>query len=113
MSHSNPTITVLNPKDYPDHDTEAIDRSTHAEHIDKIELFKFLLMLFAYGWWAIIVVYYGLLAESASLHYQVMSFPIVIVAFGLARVFHIALNQAAYGFASLFFSGLLVAGMLA
>ena len=98
------------------HTAENPEVSTHtaktAEPIDKIAVIKFLLVAFAYGWWLIIVVYFGLFAEGVSLHYQVMSLPIVVVALGLARVFHTAINQSAYAYAFLFFSGLLVAGML-
>ena len=111
MPDINHSITVLSPDDYPIHSTETTN-SNPTQHINKAELIKFLLMLFAYGWWAVIVVYYGLLDQSASLHYQIMSLPIVVVALCLARVFQLAINQESYGFAALFFSGLLVAGML-
>ena len=98
-----------------EYEQQAINTNSTASfnhNIDKAELIKFLLMLFAYGWWSVIVVYYGLLNQSVSLHYQIMSLPIVVVALCLARVFQLAINQESYGFAALFFSGLLVAGML-
>ena len=70
-------------------------------------------MLFAYAWWAVVVVYFGLLAETATLPLQMVSIPVIVASLALARLFQMAMHKQAYGFASLFFSGLLVAGMLA
>ena len=115
MSHPSPTITVLSPKDYPDYDTNSTagTASNITKTINWIEIIKFLLVCFAYGWWLIIVVYFGLLAESASLDLQVMSAPVIVASLALARLFQMAIKTEAYGFSLLFFSGLLVAGMLA
>lgn len=82
-------------------------------NIDAIAVINWLIVIFAYAWWAVVVVYFGLLAETATLPLQMVSFPVIIAALALARLFQMAMHKQAYGFASLFFSGLLVAGMLA
>ena len=78
-----------------------------------MEVIKWLLVLFAYTWWAVVVVYFGLLAETATLPLQMVSLPVIVASLALARLFQMAMRNNAHGFASLFFSGLLVAGMLA
>lgn len=87
--------------------------STENGTIDWVAVIKFLLVCFAYSWWSIIVVYFGLLDESASLYLQVVSMPVIVASLALARLFQMAIKSEAFGFSLLFFSGLLVAGMLA
>ena len=98
---------------YLDEITDNTASGTPSDPIDWIALIKFLLVCFAYGWWMLIIVYFGLLAESASLPLQVMSAPVIVASLALARLFQMAIHIEAYGFSILFFSGLLVAGMLA
>jgi len=96
--------------------TETQQTLTTAPYIhtaDIIRVIKWLLVLFAYSWWAVVVTYFGLLAENAALPLQILSLPVIVASFALARLFQMAINRKAHGFALLFFSGLLVAGMLA
>ena len=89
------------------------NRTASLSHdINKAELIKFLLVLFAYGWWFVIVVYFGLLSPEIGIYYRLISLPTTVIALGLVVAFHMAIKQHTYFYAGLFFSGLLVAGML-
>ena len=88
---------------------KTLSNTLNIPQIDAVEVIKWLLVLFAYTWWAIVVVYFGLLAETATLPLQMVSLPVIVAALALARLFQMAMRSNAHGFASLFFSGLLVA----
>ena len=81
--------------------------------VDIAALMRFLFILFAYVWWAVIIVNFGLLDEQNSREIQIISFPLTVVGLALACCFHLSLSIVRYGFSTLFFSGLLVCGALA
>ena len=81
--------------------------------VDIAALMRFLFILFAYVWWAVIIVNFGLLDEQNSREIQIISFPLTVVGLALACCFHLSLSIVRYGFSALFFSGLLVCGALA
>jgi hypothetical protein len=72
-----------------------------------------LLLLFAYGWWAVIIVYYGLLDASISLGYQFQSFPLVIVSLALIHILKLSLQKQNHLLSTLVGLGLFVSGLLA
>lgn len=72
-----------------------------------------LLLLFAYGWWAVIIVYYGLLDASISLGYQFQSFPLVIVSLALIHILKLSLQKQNHLLSTLLGVGLFVSGLLA
>jgi len=72
-----------------------------------------LLLLFAYGWWAVIIVYYGLLDASISLGYQFQSFPLVIVSLALIHILKLSLQKQNHLLSTLVGMGLFVSGLLA
>lgn len=81
--------------------------------LDLAQLMRFLLSGFAYAWWAVIIVNFGLLDEQNSREIQIISFPLTVVGLALACCFHLSLSIIRYGFSALFLSGLLVCGALA
>jgi hypothetical protein len=78
-----------------------------------IPIIKAVLVAFAYAWWAVIVLYFGVLDSDASLTFKVLSFPIVWASFALCLVFQLSMKLNKNGFSSLFFIGLMVSGLLA
>jgi hypothetical protein len=80
---------------------------------DLINIIKSILVVFAYAWWAVIVLYFGVLDSDASLYFKVLSFPIVWASFALCLVFQLSMKLNKNGFSSLFFIGLMVSGLLA
>lgn len=72
-----------------------------------------LLIVFAYAWWAVIIVYYGLLDGSISLGYQFQSFPIVIVSLALVHILKLTLQKDRHLLSTLVGVGLFVSGLLA
>ena len=73
----------------------------------------YLLLLFAYAWWVVIVVYYGLLDGSISLGYQLQSFPIVIVSLALVQILKLSMQKKNHLLSALVGFGLFVSGLLA
>ena len=72
-----------------------------------------LLTAFAYGWWALIILYFGVIDGNTSDYLKVLSTPIVAASFALIRLFQLAMYLERYGYAILFMVGLLVSGALA
>jgi hypothetical protein len=86
----------------------------HPNQTDSLAaVMPWLLLLFAYGWWAIIIVYYGLLETSISLGYQFQSFPIVVVSLALVHILKLSLQKQNYLLSALVGMGLFVSGLLA
>lgn len=81
--------------------------------VDIAALVRFLFTVFAYAWWVVIILNFGLLDEQNSREIQIISFPLTVVGLALACCFHLSLSIVRYGFSALFFSGLLVCGALA
>lgn len=69
-----------------------------------------LLLLFAYGWWAVIIVYYGLFDASISIGYQFQSFPIVVVSLALVHILKLSLQKQYHLLSTLVGVGLFVSG---
>ena len=76
-------------------------------------ILPWLLLLFAYGWWAVIIVYYGLLEASISVGYQFQSFPLVIVSLALVHILKLSLQKKHHLLSALVGLGLFVSGLLA
>jgi hypothetical protein len=72
-----------------------------------------LLLIFAYAWWAVIIVYYGLLDASISVGYQFQSFPIVVVSLALVQILKLSLQKQNHLLSILVGVGLFVSGLLA
>jgi hypothetical protein len=77
------------------------------------EVIQRLLVLFAYGWWFVIIVYYGLLQGSISLGYQFQSFPIVVVSLALVQILNLSMQKQNHLLSALAGTGLFVSGLLA
>jgi len=77
-----------------------------------IKVLEFMLMIFAYAWWLIIIVYYGLF-NGLSFGYQLHSLPIVIVSLAMVQILKIALNKNQHLLTSMLLLGLFVSGLLA
>jgi hypothetical protein len=78
-----------------------------------LEVIQRLLVLFAYGWWLVIIVYYGLFQGSISLGYQFQSFPIVVVSLALVQILNLSIQKSNHLLSALAGTGLLVSGLLA
>jgi hypothetical protein len=86
----------------------------HPNQTDSLAaVMPWLLLLFAYGWWAVIIVYYGLLNSSISVGYQFQSFPIVIVSLALVQILKLSLQKQNHLLSILLGVGLFVSGLLA
>jgi hypothetical protein len=104
--------------------TNIVQKSTHSPDVspslpnpnqtDSLRaVIPWLLLLFAYGWWAVIIVYYGLLDASISLGYQFQSFPLVIVSLALIHILKLSLQKQNHLLSTLVGIGLFVSGLLA
>jgi hypothetical protein len=87
--------------------------SNDAEYITFPVIFRWLLVIFAYGWWLIVILPFALFDSDLPLYLRLQSIPLAMVAFTLAALFQNALNKLNYGFAALFALGLFIAGTLA
>ncbi len=76
-------------------------------------IMPWLLLLFAYGWWAVIIVYYGLLDSRISMGYQFQSFPIVVVSLALIQILKLSMQKHNHLLSILVGIGLFVSGLLA
>ena len=76
-------------------------------------IYHFITIVFAHMWWAIIIVYYGLLDGSVNAGYQVASLPIVVVSLALVQVLRLTLLHNKVLLSSLSILGLFVSGLLA
>jgi hypothetical protein len=87
--------------------------SNDAEYVTFPVIFRWLLILFAYGWWLIVILPFTLLDADLPLYLRWQSLPLAVLSLTLAALFQTALNQLRYGLASLFALGLFIAGTLA
>jgi hypothetical protein len=87
-----------------------LDRN-HSESLAVV--IPYLLLIFAYAWWAVIIVYYGLLDGSISIGYQFQSFPIVIVSLALVQILKLSMQKKNHLLSVLVGVGLFVSGLLA
>lgn len=92
---------------------ETESQKTMVGGVDIVGLMKFLMVVFAYAWWAIIVLYFGLLDDSVGFWTRVYSVSITVAGLALARNFQLAMRLNRPIFGILYFCGLLVAGFLA
>jgi hypothetical protein len=76
-------------------------------------ILPWLFLLFAYAWWAVIIVYYGLLQASISMGYQFQSFPIVVISLALVHILKLSLQIQNHLLSALVTMGLFVSGLLA
>ena len=83
------------------------------ESIPTLYVIQRLLVSFAYGWWLVIIVYYGLLAGSISLGYQFQSLPIVVVSLALVQILNLSIQKSNHLLSALAGMGLFVSGLLA
>jgi predicted Co/Zn/Cd cation transporter (cation efflux family) len=87
--------------------------SNDKEYVTFPVILRWLLVLFAYGWWLIVILPFMLFDTDLPLYLRLQSIPLAMVSFTLAALFQSALNRLQYGFAALFALGLLIAGTLA
>ena len=83
------------------------------EYVTFPVIFRWLLMLFAYGWFLLVVLPFTLFDADLPLYLRLQSIPLIMVSLTLAVLFQAAINQLRYGLASLFALGLFIAGALA
>ena len=89
-------------------------KSSDPIHSDSLaRILPWLFLLFAYAWWAVIIVYYGLLDASISVGYQFQSFPIVIVSLALVQILKLSMQKKNHLLSALLGFGLFVSGLLA
>jgi hypothetical protein len=89
-------------------------KSSHPIDSDSLaRVLPWLFLLFAYAWWAVIIVYYGLLDASISVGYQFQSFPIVIVSLALVQILKLSMQKKNHLLSALLGVGLFVSGLLA
>lgn len=91
----------------------SLSPSSHWISPATFKLIQMLWVLFAYGWWLVIIVYYGLLQGSISLGYQFQSFPIVVVSLALVQILNLSLQKQNHLLSVLAGTGLFVSGLLA
>jgi hypothetical protein len=87
--------------------------SNDTEYVTFPVIFRWLLVIFAYGGWLIIILPFTVFDADLPLYLRLQSIPLVVVSFTLAALFQNALNRLQYGFAALFALGLFIAGTLA
>jgi len=76
-------------------------------------LIEWIAVIFAYAWWTVIIVYYGLLDSHISTGYQLSSLPIVIVSLALVQILKISMQENKRLLSTLAVVGLFVSGLLA
>lgn len=76
-------------------------------------LIEWLAIIFAYAWWAVIIVYYGLLDKNISAGYQLSSLPIVVISLSLVQILKLSIKEDKKLIPTLSIVGLFVSGLLA
>ena len=89
------------------------DESTVLSPTELKALIEWLAVIFAYAWWAVIIVFYGLLEHNVSLGYQFQSFPIVIISLALVQILKLSMQKNQHLLSALMAVGLFVSGLLA
>jgi len=87
--------------------------SNDKEYVTFPVIFRWLLVLFAYGWWLIVILPFTLFDSTLPPYLRWQSIPLAVVSLTLTLLFQTALNRLQYGFATLFALGLFIAGTLA
>jgi hypothetical protein len=87
--------------------------SNDKEYVTFPVIFRWLLVIFAYGWWLIVILPFTLFDSDLPLYLRLQSIPLAVVSLTLLVLFQTALNRLHYGLAALFALGLFVAGTLA
>ena len=82
-------------------------------HDELKNVMQWIALIFAYVWWAIIIVFYGLLEQNVSLGYQFHSLPIVIVSLALVQILKLSMQKNQHLLSALMAVGLFVSGLLA
>ena len=90
-----------------------ISKHESLSHAEFKALLRFIAISFAYAWWAVIIVYYGILDGSIDASYQFASLPIVVVSLSLVQVLRLTLSNNKVLLSSLSILGLFVSGLLA
>jgi hypothetical protein len=85
----------------------------HVSHDELKNVMQWIALIFAYAWWAIIIVFYGLLEQNVSLGYQFHSLPIVIVSLALVQILKLSMQKNQHLLSALMAVGLFVSGLLA
>lgn len=80
---------------------------------DTRKLFQWITLVFAYAWWAVIIVFYGLLEQSVSVGYQFHSLPIVVVSLALVQILKLSMTENKRLLSTLAVMGLFISGLLA
>ena len=83
------------------------------EYVTFPVIFRWSLVLFAYGWFLVLILPFTLFDSDMPLYVRLQSIPLVFVSLTLTVLFQGAINQLRYGLATLFALGLLIAGALA
>lgn len=78
-----------------------------------IELIQWLVVTFAYVWWAVIIVFYSLLSSNIAIGYRLQSLPIIIASLALVYVLKLAMQRGNKTLSLLSALGLIVSGALA
>ncbi len=89
------------------------DERASLSHAELIALFEWVSVIFAYAWWAVIIVYYGLLDSRVSTGYQLSSLPIVVVSLALVQTLKLSMKENKRLLSTLSVVGLFVSGLLA
>jgi len=76
-------------------------------------LIEWIAVIFAYSWWAVIIVYYGLLDSHISAGYQLSSLPIVVISLALVQILKLSIKENKRLIPTLSIVGLFVSGLLA
>ena len=83
------------------------------EYVTFPVIFRWSLVLFAYGWFLVVILPFTLFNADMPLYLRLQSIPLVFVSLTLTVLFQSAINQLKYGLSALFALGLIVAGALA
>jgi hypothetical protein len=89
------------------------DESTVLSPTELKALIEWIAVIFAYAWWAVIIVYYGLLDSRVSAGYQLSSLPIVVVSLALVQILKLSMKENNRLLSTLTAIGLFVSGLLA
>jgi len=87
--------------------------SNDKEYVTFPVIFRWLLVLFAYGGWLIVILSFTLFDSDLPLYLRLQSIPLAVVSLTLVVLFQTALNRLHYGLSALFALGLFIAGTLA
>jgi hypothetical protein len=78
-----------------------------------IQILKRLIIPFSYAWWVVIIVYYGVIDDNATLSYKLLSLPIIATSLALIEIYKVSVKSDNKLVSYLCLIGLFVSGLLA